>query len=70
MDAAGIPFGLLILVVLVLPVCLAVLIGTRAFQGMEPLVFRCRRCNGEFLGRAYRRFPTVCPLCHAHDWNR
>jgi hypothetical protein len=69
MDSPGIPLDLLVLVVIVIPVCIAVLIGTRAFQGMTPLVFRCLRCQREFLRKPYRSFPTACPRCHARDWN-
>jgi Zn finger protein HypA/HybF involved in hydrogenase expression len=70
MDSTGIPFHLLVLAVVAIPVCLAVLIGMRVFQGMTPLAFRCRRCDREFLRRPHRRFPTACPLCRARDWNR
>jgi len=69
MDSPGIPLGLLWLVVVVMPVCLAVLISMRAFYGMTPLVFRCRRCNREFFRKPHLRFPTACPRCHARDWN-
>jgi len=69
MDSAGFPIDLLVLVVIVIPTCIAVLIGTRVFQGMTPLVFRCGRCHREFRRPPYRRFPTACPLCHARDWN-
>jgi len=69
MDSAGIPLDILVLIIIVMPVCIAVLIGTRTFQGMTPLVFRCSRCHREFLRKPYRRFPTACPLCHARNWN-
>ncbi len=70
MGSPGIPLDLLVLVVVVMPVAIAVLIGTRAFQGMTPLVFFCRRCNREFLRKPHRSFPAACPRCHARDWNR
>ena len=69
MDSDGIPLDLLVLSLVVIPMCLAVLLGTRAFQGMTPLVFRCRRCNRDFLRKPHRRFPDTCPLCRATDWN-
>jgi hypothetical protein len=69
MDGPGIPLDVLVLTIVVIPVCIAVLLGTRAFQGMTPLVFHCRRCNREFLRRPHRSFPTACPLCHARNWN-
>jgi len=70
MDAPGIPLDLLVLVMIVIPVGIAVLVGTRAFQSMAPLVFHCRRCNGEFFGKPYRSFPSACRRCGARDWNR
>jgi Zn finger protein HypA/HybF involved in hydrogenase expression len=63
------PFHVFLLAVVVIPVCIAVLLGTRAFQGMTPLVFRCRRCNGEFRRRPHRRFPVACPRCRSRHWN-
>jgi Zn finger protein HypA/HybF involved in hydrogenase expression len=69
MDSPGLPFGLLLIAMVGIPVCLAVLIGTRAFHSMVPLVFRCRRCDRDFLRKAHRRFPTACPRCHARNWN-
>lgn len=70
MDSPGIPLALLVIMLVVVPVCLAVLLGTRVFQRTPPLVFRCRRCNREFLRKPHRRFPAACPLCRARDWNR
>jgi len=69
MDSPGLPLDLLVLVLVVIPAGLAVLIGMRAFHGMTPLVFRCRRCEAAFLRKPHRRFPTSCPRCHARDWN-
>jgi hypothetical protein len=69
MDGPGLPLDVLVLVIIVMPVGIAVLIGTRAFQGMTPLVFHCRRCNREFLRKPHRRFAKACPLCRARDWN-
>jgi hypothetical protein len=42
----------------------------RAFHHVTPLVFHCRRCDREFLRKAYARFPSTCPHCHSRDWNR
>jgi Zn finger protein HypA/HybF involved in hydrogenase expression len=69
MDSPGIPLDILVLMVVVIPVCLAVLISMRAFHGMTPLVFRCRQCGREFLRKPHHSFPTKCPLCHARNWN-
>jgi hypothetical protein len=70
MDAPGLPLDLLVLVVVVIPTCLAVLLGMRAFRGMTPLAFHCRRCQQHFFRKPHRRFPTACPRCRARDWNR
>ena len=51
------------------PVGVAGFLGAIAFRWMTPLVFRCRRCDREFLQAAHRRFPAVCPRCGAGNWN-
>jgi Zn finger protein HypA/HybF involved in hydrogenase expression len=70
MGSAGGFATLIAVVVVALPVLVFALAARRAFHGIAPLVFRCRRCNGEFLRKPYRKFPAACPLCHAHNWNR
>lgn len=69
MDARGIPFDVLVLVIIVMPICVAVFFGLFAFRNMTPLVFRCRRCAGEFSRKPWLRFPTSCAICGARDWN-
>jgi hypothetical protein len=69
MDGPGIPLHLLLIVLVVMPVCIAVALGWISSRGMTPLVFRCRRCEREFRRPPYRAFPTVCPLCGSRSWN-
>lgn len=65
----GLPFGVVFLVVLVLPCCLAVLLGLFAWKDRAPLVFRCSRCGGDFQRKSWKRFPRRCSICRARDWN-
>jgi len=69
MDGPGIPLHLLLLVLVGVPICVAALLGWVASRGMTPLVFRCRRCEGEFRRAPFRAFPTACPRCGSHSWN-
>ena len=69
MDKPGLPIDLVILVIVVMPCCLAVFFGLFAFRGMTPLVFRCLRCGGEFRRKPWQRFAERCPLCRASRWN-
>ncbi len=69
MDGPSIPLDILVLVIIVMPVCVVVLFGTFTFRRMTPLAFHCRRCDGDFTRKAHLRFPTICPRCHAADWN-
>jgi len=65
-------FGILVVMILVIGGSVAAFFGLFAFRGPKrppPLIFRCRRCAGEFRRAAHRDFPTVCPRCHARDWN-
>jgi hypothetical protein len=68
-DSPGLPLGLVVLVVIVMPICVAVFFGLFAFKTMTPLAYRCQRCGHEFRRKPYRRFPAECPHCHARDWN-
>jgi len=69
MDSPGIPLDLLVLVIIVMPACVAVFFGMFAFRNMTPLVFRCRRCAREFTRKPWLRFPRSCSRCGARDWN-
>ena len=60
---------LVVIAMFALPFVVAVFCGIMVFRGMPPLVYRCRRCEREFHRAAHRRFPAVCPLCRARDWN-
>lgn len=65
-----VPYGLLALVLVVVPACIAVFLGAFAFRRLTPFVFHCRRCDRRFRGAAHRDFPRSCPHCGARDWNR
>jgi len=67
-DPTATPWWVVIVLFLV-PLGVTVFVGAIAFRWMTPLVFRCRRCDREFLRAAHRRFPAVCPRCGARDWN-
>jgi hypothetical protein len=67
-DATGIPW-LVILLMILCPVAVVVFLGVMTFRGMTPLVYRCRRCNQDFLRAPHRRFPAICPHCGARDWS-
>ncbi|HET9623119.1 MAG TPA: hypothetical protein VFP84_17220 [Kofleriaceae bacterium] len=52
-------------------VVLATIAMTRVqFRKITPLVFRCRRCAGEFRQPPHKDFPRACPRCGAADWSR
>lgn len=68
MDAVAVSW-VLVLALVALPALVFALATRRAFHGIAPLVFHCRRCSGEFLRKPFRRFPTACPRCGARDWN-
>lgn len=69
LDQPGIPLGVLILILIVIPCTIGVLLGTLAFKGMTPHVFHCRRCDRDFQRKAWRGFPRACEHCGARDWN-
>ena len=69
MDAPGIPYGILVLVIIVMPVCVAVVLGLFLLKQVDLLAFHCRRCKTEFRRKAHLPFPHACPRCHALDWN-
>ena len=66
----GVPYGLLAVMLIVVPLFLAVFLGLFAFSRMTPLVFRCRRCDREFRRAPHLAFPDLCPHCRARDWNQ
>ena len=68
-DAPGIPLGILVLVIIVMPIVVVVFFGLFAFRRMTPLAYHCSRCARDFQRKPHRRFPTRCPLCRARDWN-
>jgi hypothetical protein len=59
----------LVLMLLVVPVCVALFFGMFAFKGMTPSVFRCSKCGREFTRKAWRGWPRRCSTCGAPDWN-
>ena len=67
-DPTATPW-VVVVVLFLLPVCIAVFLGVMAFRRMTPLVYRCRRCDRDFCRAAHRKFPTACPRCQARDWN-
>lgn len=69
MDDTGRVSTYLVFALCAIPICVFVLAGRRAFHGLPPLVFHCRRCSKRFLKRPYQRFPKSCPHCRARDWN-
>ena len=69
MDGPGLPIGLLLLVIVGLPLAVAVVLGAIATRGMTELVFRCRRCRGEFRQPPHWPFPARCPHCGSRGWN-
>lgn len=70
MDEPGIPWDIMSLVVVVMPVCLALFFGLFTWRRMTPLAFHCSRCGGQFQRRPWKRFPAKCPLCGSRDWNK
>jgi hypothetical protein len=60
---------LVVVAIVLLPVCVIAFVGFATFRRLTPLVFRCRRCDREFLRPPHRRFPVACPHCHARDWS-
>jgi hypothetical protein len=68
-DPAGIPLGVLLLALVVVPAVIAVLLGVVAMRSEPSLVFRCQRCGDWFQRRAYRPFPAACTRCGSRDWN-
>jgi Zn finger protein HypA/HybF involved in hydrogenase expression len=67
-DPTATPWWLVVLV-LAIPVAVTGIVGALAFRRMTPLLYRCRRCSGEFRRAAHRRFPVACPRCRARDWS-
>jgi hypothetical protein len=60
---------LIVIALFLLPIVVAGLVGLVAFRRMVPMVYRCRRCDREFLQAPHRPFPAACPHCHATDWS-
>jgi hypothetical protein len=69
LDQPGLPWWLLALVLIVMPVAVAVFFGAFSFKKLAKDVFHCKRCGRAFEQKAWRRFPKQCPLCRASDWN-
>jgi Zn finger protein HypA/HybF involved in hydrogenase expression len=53
----------------VIPLGVMLLLGSRTWAKMTPLTFECRRCNRSFERAAWKRFPRRCEHCGARDWN-
>jgi hypothetical protein len=70
MDDAGVPLGLLFLVIIAAPVAIAMFFGSHAMDHVPPMLFRCQQCGSHFKGAAHRGFPKTCSSCHAVDWNK
>jgi len=70
MEEPGIPYDILVLVIIVMPVCVTVLLTLFLRKSVETFAYHCLRCNGDFRRKAHRPFPAACPHCHARDWNR
>ena len=70
MDAPGIPYDILVLVIIVMPVSVAILLGLFLRKDVELFEYHCLRCEQPFRRKAHLPFPAACPLCHARDWNR
>lgn len=68
-DSFELPYGLLALMIIVVPLLLAAFFGLSAFRGLTPLVFRCRMCDEEFRRAPHLPFPEACPRCGSRDWN-
>jgi hypothetical protein len=69
MSEPGLPFDVLFVMMIVVPVIIAVFFSLFAFKGMAPLVFRCLRCSGVFHRPPHHDFPARCPHCDAADWS-
>ena len=65
----GVPFDVLVIMLIVIPLAVTLLMGAFAFRRVTKLAYRCRRCDAAFLRPSHRGFPQVCPRCHARDWN-
>jgi hypothetical protein len=59
----------LLALIIVIPLAVMLLLGSRTWAKMTPLSFECGRCNREFRQEAWRRFPRRCAHCGARDWN-
>jgi len=60
--------GVVTIAFIAIVVLVSIAMSIVQFQTLTPLVFRCRKCGGAFCQPPYRRFPRVCPRCHAQDW--
>jgi hypothetical protein len=69
MEDRWLTIGRLVLILIVMPVCVALFFGAFAFKNLAPNAFRCSRCGREFTQKAWRSFPKRCPACRATDWN-
>jgi hypothetical protein len=69
-ESFEVPYGLLALMTIGVPLCIALLLGLFAFRRLTPFLFHCRRCDRPFHGAAHRGFPDRCPHCHSPTWNR
>jgi len=70
MEEPGIPYDILVLVIIVMPVTVTFLLTLFLHKSVENFAYHCRRCDADFRRKAHLPFPTACPRCHARDWNR
>jgi hypothetical protein len=68
-EKAGLPLDILLLLVVVMPCCVALFFGLFAWRNPTPMLFRCRRCDGDFRAKPWKPFPDHCPFCRTREWN-
>ena len=61
--------AVLVVILVLVPSCIAVFLGLFAFPNLSPDVFDCQRCDRTFDGSPHRGLPRACPRCGATDWN-
>ena len=70
MEEPGIPYDILVLVIIVMPLTVTFLLTLFTRKHVTLFAYHCRRCDADFRRKAHLRFPDACPRCHARDWNR
>jgi hypothetical protein len=70
MEEPGIPYDILVLVIIVMPLTVTFLLTLFLRKNVVNFAYHCSRCDALFRRKAHLRFPDVCPRCHARDWNR